>query len=602
MALAQAGGLSVRRRAFAGSLGEESGASIPWRAVLAVWLLGATLMLAAGWGSFSPARFLDGDDALRLQQVRDLLAGQGWFDLTQYRIAPPDGVPMHWTRVVDVPIAAVIVLLRPLIGAAQAEVVAIVLVPLLTLLAAMALTARLAARFFGAKAGAIAALLVLAAVPASFRMMPLRIDHHGWQYVLALVALNGMVSRPARQGGAVAGLALALSLAISLEALPLAVIFAGVCAARLLRGDDRWLGSYMASLALGGVALYLATRGAVGFADYCDALSPVHLAVFLWVAGVCGLILPRLRARPPALGLIVLSIAGLGALAIMGVRAPQCLSADAFGALDPLVKKVWLGSVAEGLPFWRQGLVLGATMVLLPALGLLACWRLWREARDGQQRELWMDMALLLGGATLIGLLVARASAVACLFAAVPAAWQVLDQIARWSADPLLLRRFARVPLIVVLFVPGALVGMGASAFDPPKPASRNSMQACNFAALAPQIAAMPRATILSGLDIGPTLLVTSKHTVIATAHHRASAAMRDLILAFLGPDHGARAIMARRGATMVVICPTGSESRVYRKLAPDGFMAHLVKGKVPYWLEPVVVDAKSGVKVWRVR
>lgn len=602
MALAQAGGLSVRRRAFAGSLGEEFGASTPWRAVLAVWLLGAALMLAAGWGSFSPARFLDGDDALRLQQVRDLLAGQGWFDLTQYRIAPPDGVPMHWTRIVDVPIAAVILLLRPLIGAAQAEVVAIVLVPLLTLLAAMALTARLAARFFGAKAGTIAALLVLAAVPASFRMMPLRIDHHGWQYVLALVALNGMVSRSARQGGAVAGLALALSLAISLEALPLAVIFAGVCAVRLLRGDDRWLGSYMASLALGGVALFLATRGPFGFADYCDALSPVHLAALLWVAGVCGLILPRLRARPPALGLIVLGVAGLGAVAILGLRAPQCLSADAFGALDPLVKKVWLGSVAEGLPFWRQGLVLGATMVLLPALGLLACWRLWRKARDDWQRDLWMDMALLLGGATLIGLLVARASAVACLFAAVPAAWQVLDQIARWSADPLLLRRLARVPLIVALFVPGALVGMASSVFDPPKPASRNSMQACNFAALAPRIATLPRATILAGLDIGPTLLVTSNHIVVATAHHRASAAMRDLILAFLGPDHGAQAIMARRGATMVVICPTGSESRVYRKLAPDGFMAHLVKGRAPDWLEPVPVDAKSGVKVWRVR
>lgn len=590
------------RGAFAGSSTEDVGVSTPWRAVLAVWLLGAALMLAAGWGNFSPARFLDGDDALRLQQVRDLLAGQGWYDLTQYRIAPPDGVPMHWTRVVDLPIAGVILLLRPLIGAVQAEAVAIVLVPLLSLLAAMALTARLAARFFGASAGAIAALLVMMAVPASFRMMPLRIDHHAWQYVLALVALNGMVSRSARHGGALAGLALALSLAISLEALPLAVIFAGVCAVRFLRGDDRWLVAYMAGLALGGVALFLATHGALDLVDYCDALSPVHLAAFLWVAAVCGLALPRLRARPPALGVIALGLAGLGALAIMGLRAPQCLSADAFGALDPLVKRVWLGSVVEGLPFWRQGLVLGATMVLLPALGLLACWRLWRNARDGQERALWIDMALLLGGATLIGLLVARASAVACLFAAVAAAWQVIDQIARWSAEPLLLRRLARVPLIMALFVPGAMVGVAVSAFDPPKPTSHNSMQACNFAALAPQIAAMPRATILSGLDIGPTLLVTSQHTVVATAHHRASAAMRDLILAFLGPDYGARQIMARRGATLVVICPTGSESRVYRKLAPDGFMAHLVKGRAPDWLEPVPVDTKSGVKVWRVR
>ncbi|MDP3550200.1 MAG: hypothetical protein Q8R81_07375 [Novosphingobium sp.] len=580
----------------------SSGTSTPWAAVLAVWLLGAALMLFAGWGAFSPTHFLDGDDALRLQQVRDLLAGQGWFDLTQNRIAPPDGVPMHWTRIVDLPIATVIVLLRPLLGMAQAEVVAIVLVPLLTLLAAMALTARLAARQFGAKAGAIAALLVLTAVPASFRMMPLRIDHHGWQYVLALVALNGMASRSVRGGGAVAGLALALSLAISLESLPLAVIFAGVCALRLLRGDDRWLVSYMASLALGGAGLFLLTRGLGDLADYCDALSPVHVAVLLWVAGVCALALPRLRTRPPALGMAVLGIAGLGAVAIMGLRAPQCLSADAFGALDPLVKTVWLQSVVEGLPFWRQGLVLGATMVLLPALGLLACWRLWCMAQNRQARDFWVDTALLLAGATLVGLLVARASAVACLFAAVPAAWQIEEQIARWSADRLLLRRLARVLLIVALFVPGALVGMAASAINPPKPPSGKLIQTCDFAALAPQIAAMPRATILSGLDIGPTLLVTSNHTVIATAHHRASAAMRDLIVAFLGPDHGARKIMAQRGATLVVVCPSGGESRVYRKLAPNGFMAHLVKGRAPDWLEPVPVDPQSGVKVWRVR
>jgi hypothetical protein len=579
-----------------------TGTSTPWVAVLAVWLLGAGLMLFAGWGAFSPAHFVDGDDALRLQQVRDLLAGQGWFNLTQYRIAPPDGVPMHWTRVVDLPIAAVIVLLRPLFGTAQAEVIAIVLVPLLTLLAAIALTARLAARQFGAKAGAIAALLVLTAVPASFRMMPLRIDHHAWQYVLALAAFSGMASRSARSGGAVAGLALALALAISLESLPLAVIFAGVCALRLLRGDDRWLISYMASLALGGLALFLMTRGLADLADYCDALSPVHLAVFLWVAGLCALVLPKLRTRPPALGMAVLGLAGLGAVAIMGLRAPQCLSADAFGALDPLVKTVWLGSVVEGLPFWRQSLVLGATMVLLPALGLLACWRLWRIAQNPQTRDFWVDTALLLAGATLVGLLVARASAVACLFAAVPAAWQIEEQIARWAADRLLLRRLARVLLIVALFMPGALVGMAASSINPPKPTAGKAMQTCDFAALAPEIAAMPRTTILSGLDIGPTLLVTSNHTVIATAHHRASAAMRDLIVAFLGPDQGARKIMARRGATLVVICPSGGEARVYRKRAPDGFMAHLVNGRTPDWLEPVAVDPKSGVKVWRIR
>jgi len=46
---------------------------------------------------------LSTDDAMRLVEVRDLLGGQSWFDLTQYRLAPPEGVRMHWSRLIDLP-------------------------------------------------------------------------------------------------------------------------------------------------------------------------------------------------------------------------------------------------------------------------------------------------------------------------------------------------------------------------------------------------------------------------------------------------------------------------------------------------------------------
>jgi hypothetical protein len=39
-----------------------------------------------------------------LVQVRDLLAGQGWFDLHQYRLGPDGGTLMHWSRIPDIPI------------------------------------------------------------------------------------------------------------------------------------------------------------------------------------------------------------------------------------------------------------------------------------------------------------------------------------------------------------------------------------------------------------------------------------------------------------------------------------------------------------------
>lgn len=576
-------------------------AKTPVVAVLLLWAVTSVLMMVAMRGSIGPTGFMDADDALRMQQVRDLLNGQGWFDLHQYRIDPPDGVAMHWTRIVDVPLALVILLFRPLLGQAQAEIMAIVLVPLLTLASAMLLSARLAARQFGTLSGIIAAQMVVAAIPASIRMMPLTIDHHGWQFVLALVALNGMASRGERVGGAVAGLALALALAISLESLPLAIIFAGVCTLRLLRGQREWLGAYMASLGLASAVLFLLTRGLSDLADHCDAVSPVHVMVLLWSAGCCCLLLPRLRRRPPALSLIVLACVGLGALALMAARAPQCVGLDAFAALDPLVKNVWLDSVSEGLPVWRQVLLVSATMVLLPLFGLIACWRLWRNAQDQASRDWWLDMALLLAGATVVGLLVTRASAVSCLFATIPAAWQFRAQVSAWQADPLVLRRLGRMVFLVVLLVPGVAIGLAGEAVMR-QPARPSSAALCKLPKALPALGRVPTTIILSGLDLGPAILVNTPHTVVATAHHRASDAMRDLLVAFLGPDHGARAIMARRGATMVVICPTDGEAQLYSRLAPDGFMAHLIAGKAPAWLEPMPLAASGGIRMWRVR
>src|ERR1700694_2453450 len=65
-----------------------------------IWAATALSYLAA---SFSAGEPLSTDDAMRLVQFRDLLAGQGWFDLTQYRLSPPDGAAMHWSRLIDPP-------------------------------------------------------------------------------------------------------------------------------------------------------------------------------------------------------------------------------------------------------------------------------------------------------------------------------------------------------------------------------------------------------------------------------------------------------------------------------------------------------------------
>src|SRR5690606_27037017 len=110
MALAQQ--VETAPQAARGNLGEVGG-----DALIAVVAMVASLGVSAISG-FPKLVYpgSDNDSLMRLTQVRDLLAGQGWFDLAQYRMGLEGGFVMHWSRLVDAPIAGMILLLRPLLG------------------------------------------------------------------------------------------------------------------------------------------------------------------------------------------------------------------------------------------------------------------------------------------------------------------------------------------------------------------------------------------------------------------------------------------------------------------------------------------------------
>ncbi|MDP2734331.1 MAG: hypothetical protein Q8O63_14710, partial [Hoeflea sp.] len=76
----------------------------------------------------------DNDDVMRLVEVRDLLGGQGWFDLMQYRLGLEGGTLMHWSRLIDLPIANLIMLFSLFMDPVLAEASALFVWPLLTTL------------------------------------------------------------------------------------------------------------------------------------------------------------------------------------------------------------------------------------------------------------------------------------------------------------------------------------------------------------------------------------------------------------------------------------------------------------------------------------
>lgn len=205
--------------------------------VVLVWLVLVMLLISTNLSSIRAFELGDPDDTLRLVQVRDLLAGQNWFDLHQYRAAAPEGVLMHWSRLVDIPIAGIMLLLRPLLGIGGAELATLIAVPMLTLLALLLLIGRLASRFFDAEVVGIACLISSVSSPVLFQFTAMRIDHHAWQIVLAMAAACCLTARDAWRGGLGIGVLLAILMSISIEGLPLATVFLGICALRGIRAS-----------------------------------------------------------------------------------------------------------------------------------------------------------------------------------------------------------------------------------------------------------------------------------------------------------------------------------------------------------------------------
>src|SRR3954470_9026077 len=252
-----------------------------WKLItVLVWLAFCVFQIASHWQQIRWFALGDTDDNMRMMQVRGLLHGQGWFDLRQYRLNPPFGANIHWSRLVDLPIAGLILLLWPLLGGAGAEGWAVAIAPLLPyllLLFSLALTAR---RLIDPRAYPLAFLAVFFAGSTNGMFMPERIDHHGWQLALLALGMSGIADPKRVRGGLTLGISTALSLAIGLEMLIyIAVMGAAMALFWVADADERdRLRTYAVSLGGATALSFLCFASYANRAPVCDALSPVWLS------------------------------------------------------------------------------------------------------------------------------------------------------------------------------------------------------------------------------------------------------------------------------------------------------------------------------------
>jgi hypothetical protein len=580
------------------------GAIRQWRRwVLLFWIVAAAVMIAYKWQAIGWFALSDTDDNMRMAQVRAWLHGQAWFDLRQYKLDPPAGASVHWSRLVDLPIAGLILLVRPFAGGVIAEQTAVALAPLIPLALALFALALIARRLVAPGAFALAVAILMCGQSTLLMFMPLRIDHHGWQLALLAATLAATVDPARARGGLVAGLATATSLTIGLEMLPyLALVGAGTVLRWVAyRSEAVRLRGYGVALALGCTAGFLLFASYDNRAAVCDALSPVWLSVAL-AGGAATVLLAGWTQPDWRWRLAAAMAAGLLIAVGFALAWPDCLGRPE--RVPPELDRLWLSNVREAKPIYQHPFRIALPVVALPMVGLIgSLFALWR-ARGSALFAAWTMPTLLAICSCGLLLWQTRAGPAAQLLA-VPGAtalgWTILPALSRHRLIPV--RLFGTIGgflLVSGLFVSVALALIPPPPVTPGRRAVSNANGRCpTLPALRP-IARMPAATILTFVDLSPRLITVTRHRAIAGPYHRNAQAILDVHHAFRGSPETAHEVMKRHGATMLLLCPGMSESTIYAAQAKQGFYARLIRSEVPDWLERVPLPKGSPFLLWR--
>lgn len=541
-------------------------------------------------------RLPDSDDEMRLVMVRDLLAGQGWYDMVQHRALPPDGLPMHWSRLADLPLAALTWLFSRFTDQMAALQITAALWPVaLFVLYLSIIGAAMITRFGHAQASfAVMAAAALPSVASTF--FPLgRVDHHNLQILCMTAALAAILwpGKPVRRGAA-AGLIAAFSLAVGLETI---VFFAalGVVLSLLYVLDTpgalERLGGYGAALGLCAPVLFAAQTALRDWAvARCDQLSPLTLALTT-MAAVFTVLAARLRHRVRSISarsaLVAASVAAMIGMLWPGLS--RCHEGS-FSTLPPEIAELIRNGISESMSLTGMFALSPATAIqaALPyaVLAINLTFYLLSPANAGRRGTALILLAFILlamaGLSYQIRTIIWGLPALPMGFGIVMAWLLTPGRTARHRFGPV-----AAATVFVLVLFPSIPLRIGIETLTPggadhARRAGPSLSRGCSDPDTIARLNALPPAAILAPLEFGTRLLLYTHHSVFALPYHRRPEAYLNGTLAFDGTDADLAETLRVTGAEYVLICA----GTIYDNAESVG--SRLARGAPVAWLQKV--------------
>ncbi|MEQ1694963.1 MAG: hypothetical protein ABL901_03895 [Hyphomicrobiaceae bacterium] len=558
----------------------------------------------------------DTDDAARLIEVRELIAGQAWFDMRLWRFGGTEPLISHWSRIIDLPLAALVVLFSTVLGQDMAEVVTRMVWPTLLSGVIAYAVARYCETVLDRKTALLALLLV---VPCTghFQFTPGRIDHHNAMIIGAVAgtfALLASLSRP--RIGWLAGVLLGFGCAVGFEGLGLTLAALGIVtlSALFVTEDLAGVARAAAAYAVTLLAAYLVFGpGRPDGLIVCDALS-VNL-IGLAGCAAAGVVLAhraRENGRSKLAAFGILASAGAVGVALYGYAQSACL-AGPYGQVEPRLGPVWLDYVSEVRSLWAVArsspsdglsfagyplIALGYGVLvlrgrLMPHAGtyvavfavtvLFGLWQVRLLPYASYLSVPLIAVGLFRRAAETVAMPVKRRPPVA-------GGWNIAGGVAAAVAG------LATVGFVLMAGQPGVAATPAVATSE----AASRDFVSCTSGKSIKGLAGLPKGLAVNDIDLGSYLVAWTKLSVLSAPYHR----MGRSILAAHDLLHASAAEAPLRmkaiGARYVVLCGALGDTVAVR--APgDALRAELLAGRVPDGLEAVAVDG-GPVKVWQLK